>query len=144
MLGTSVVKIENVKGLETKAKTRGFEINFDEPNEMGGTNTGMNPVEALLCSLGACQTIAIKMFAQAQGVDIEKVEMEVEGDLDPDGFMGNPDIRNGLQDIRLKVKIKAADKEAAKAIADLAQERCPVEDCLINTVPVTRTKIEII
>lgn len=41
-------------GMQVAAGTRGFEITFDEP---GSTNTGMNPVEILLASFGACQSI---------------------------------------------------------------------------------------
>lgn len=139
---TAKTTVENIQGLETKATCRGFEITLDEPEESGGSNKGMNPIEALLSALGCCQTIALKTFAMQQGVQIDSVRMEVEGDIDTDGFMGaNPDVRCGLQDIRMKVYIKAPDKEAAKKLADLAAERCPVEDCLVNPVPVTRTEL---
>lgn len=145
MLSTSKVAVESTGfGLAVKASCRDFEITFDEPREMGGTNEGMNPVEGVLCSFAACQTIATLIFAGAQGVPLEGVRIEAEGDLDPDGFMGtNPDVRNGLQEVRFTVHLKCADEEAAKKLADLAKKQCPVSDCLANPVPVVRTSLVI-
>ena len=145
MLSTSKIAVESTgNGLAVKASCRGFEITFDEPCEMGGTNTGMNPVEGLLCSFAACQTIATLIFAGAQNIPLEGVRIEAEGDLDPDGFMGaNPDVRNGLQEVRFTVHVKCEDEEAAKKLADLAEKQCPVSDCLKNPVPVIRTDLVI-
>lgn len=42
------------EGLAVESEVRGFKMVLDEPKEMGGTNKGMNPVEALLCALGSC------------------------------------------------------------------------------------------
>jgi organic hydroperoxide reductase OsmC/OhrA len=56
------------EGLAVETESRGFKITLDEPKEMGGTDTGLNPVEALLCSLGACQTIAASAFAGQAGI----------------------------------------------------------------------------
>ncbi len=44
---------KTANGLQVEANARGFKITLDEPEELGGTNTGMNPVEAVLCALGA-------------------------------------------------------------------------------------------
>ena len=52
----STYKVKATKtttGMQVAAGARGFEITFDEPNS---TNTGMNPVEILLASFGACQS----------------------------------------------------------------------------------------
>jgi len=37
-------------GLAVESESRGFKVIMDEPTSLGGTNTGMNPVEALLSS----------------------------------------------------------------------------------------------
>lgn len=104
----------------------------------------MNPVEGLLCAFGACQSIATLIFSRAQGIDLQGVQMEIEGDLDPDGFMGlDPNVRNGLQEIRFKVHLKCDDEEKARALARLAEERCPVGDCLKNPVPVVCTDVAV-
>lgn len=142
MKSTSSIEVSSTdEGLQVKARCRGFEITFDEPEDMGGTNAGMNPVEGLLCSLGACQSIASMIFARAQQIPLEGVSMELEGDIDPEGFMGNPDIRNGLQEVRCKVHLMCGDEDAARKLAALAGERCPVGDCLKNPVPLVCTEV---
>ena len=49
-----VTATKTTTGMQVSVGTRGFEITFDEPES---TNTGMNPVEILLASFGACQAI---------------------------------------------------------------------------------------
>ena len=142
MLETSKVSVVSTgTALQAKAESRGFTITFDEPVESGGGNTGMNPVEGLLCALGGCQTIATMIFAQMKGVELSGVSVDVEGDLDPDGFMGKaPDVRNGQQEVRVTLRLSGSDKEQLRELAALAEERCPVGDCLKNPVPL-RTEI---
>jgi phosphoglycerate kinase len=75
-------------GLQVETQARNFTLTIDEPEALGGTDTGMNPVEAVLCALGACQAIVCAAFAASQDFSYEEFWMDVEGDLDPDGFMG--------------------------------------------------------
>ncbi len=79
---------------------REVQVEVDEPKALGGTDRAMNPVELLLCALGGCMSICAAAFAGACGVDLQGFSVEVEGDLDPDGFLGKnpmcaPDIRGG-------------------------------------------------
>ena len=53
------------EGLQVETAARGFKIMMDEPEDLGGTDTAMNPVEAVLCALGACQSIVAAAFAEA-------------------------------------------------------------------------------
>lgn len=139
MLQTFKIEVASTgTALQVKASCRGFELTFDEPEEAGGANTGMNPVEGVLCTLGACQSIAAMIFAHAQGVQLDSVRMEIEGDVDPDGFMGvNPDVRNGLSDVRCRLIVSGPDKDAVRKIAEMAEQRCPVSDSIQNPVPVS-------
>ena len=53
-------------GTQVKVKASGFEITIDEPQESGGTDTGMNPVELVLSALGACQAICASPLLKIQ------------------------------------------------------------------------------
>jgi len=129
-------------GLKVETETRGFKLILDEPEELGGSNTGMNPVEAVLCALGACQTIVASAFAESQNFSFEEFHVELEGDLDPDGFMGLADVRNGFQEIRFAMHFKTNEsQEKAEAFADFIENRCPVGDCLANGVKLVRTGV---
>ena len=108
------------EGLQVSTDSRGFKIMMDEPEDLGGTNAAMNPVEALLCALGACQSIVASAFAEAQGFHFDELHIDLEGDLDPDGFMGlADDVRNGFQEIRYTIHFKTDEtQEAAEAFVD--------------------------
>lgn len=132
------------EGLAVLAESRNFKINVDEPEDSGGTNTGMNPIEMILCALGSCQTILASSFAGKFGINLEDFWVEVEGDLDPDGFMGVADIRPGYQNIRYNMHIKSdATEEKVKEFIEYIEKICPAGDTLENCVKLEKAKITI-
>ena len=82
------------EGMRVECTARDHKILLDEPTGLGGTDTGMNPVEAVLCALGACKCIVARCFAKAHKIDLQDFRIELEGDLDPDGFMGKQRCQN--------------------------------------------------
>lgn len=126
--------VESVAELKVSCKSRGFEFFLDEPKSLGGTNEGMNPVEALLNSLGACKVIVAKSFARLHKMKINSIRIELEGELDTDGFMGkNPEAKIGFSKIITNFYINAdnTDEEIA-AYVDFINRTCPVADSLEN------------
>lgn len=125
-----------------EAQSRGFKIVMDEPEDFGGTDKAMNPVEALLCALGACQSIVVAAFAESFGFSYEEFHIELEGDLDPDGFMGLADVRCGFQEIRFVMHFKTTEsQEKAEAFAAFVEKTCPVGDCLANGVKLVQAGV---
>ncbi|MNJ63439.1 OsmC-like protein [compost metagenome] len=115
---------------------------MDEPAELGGTNAGMNPVEALLCALGACQSIVVAAFAGAHNFKYEEFYVELEGDLDPDGFMGISDVRKGFQEIRFVMHFKTTEsQERTEAFVKFVEDTCPVGDCIANGVKLVQAGV---
>ncbi|MCK5731791.1 MAG: OsmC family peroxiredoxin, partial [Tenericutes bacterium] len=58
MLTTFKAKATKLQGgMQVETESRNFKILIDEPKTLGGTDTAMSPVEALLCALGGCQAI---------------------------------------------------------------------------------------
>ncbi len=132
MLTTFKAKVKKLPGgLQVEGVSRNFKIIMDEPADMGGTNVGMNPVEATLCALGGCQSIVAAAFAQAQGVKFEEFYVDIEGDIDLDGFMGKSDVRPGLQEIRFTMHFKTDEsQEKMEKFAEFIEKTCPVGDTL--------------
>lgn len=130
-------------GLQVENEARGLKILVDEPEQAGGTNTGITPVEALLAALGSCQTICAFAFARLKRIKLEGFHVELEGDIDSDGFMGkNPDVRNGFQEIRYTMHFKSdASQEELEDFAAFIESRCPIADCLSQPVPMKLTKV---
>lgn len=130
------------EGLQVETDARDFKIIMDEPEDLGGTNAAMNPVEALLCALGACQAIVASAFADAQDFSFEEFHVELEGDLDPDGFLGLSDVRKGFQEIRFIMHFKTEEsQEKTEAFADFIEKTCPVGDCLANGVNLVKAGV---
>jgi uncharacterized OsmC-like protein len=129
-------------GLQVESEARNFKIIMDEPASLGGSNTGMNPVEAVICALGSCQSIVAAAFAESQGFKYESFSVELEGDLDPDGMMGVPGVRKGLQEIRFKMHFKTDEpQDKCDKFADFIESRCPVGDTLTAGVKLVRTAV---
>lgn len=132
------------EGMQVETNSRGFKILLDEPEDLGGTDTAMNPVEALLCALGACQAIVARAFAKQHDIEYEEFHVELEGDLDPDGFMGLADVRNGFQEIRYTMHFKTDEpKEKIDKYVQFIEKTCPVGDCLENGVKLVLSGVEI-
>lgn len=133
-----------LEGVKVKAKARNFEVTADEPEELGGTDTAMNPVELLLCSLGACQSIAARTFAKKLGVNFKDFWVEVEGELNTDGFMGKEGVRPGFSEIRYHFHIDTEEpREKVEKFVKYLEEHCPVGDSLANGVTLKLASLNI-
>ncbi|MDO3680718.1 OsmC family protein [Paenibacillus ehimensis] len=131
-------------GVKVKARSRQFELTIDEPKSLGGTDTGMNPVEALLASLGACQSIVARVYAPKFGVKLDDFQVEVEGDLDLDGFFNRSDVRPGYSEIRYTFRIKTdSPKDKVEEFIRFIESKCPVGDTIANPVSLKLNSIVI-
>ncbi|MEI0737278.1 OsmC family protein [Paenibacillus sp. JTLBN-2024] len=131
-------------GVKVVTNARQFELVIDEPASLGGTDTGMNPVEALLASLGACQSIVARVYASKFDIELEDFRVEVEGSLDLDGFLTAlqcaPDIpifatRFTLKPRRLPTRWNDS--------WNFLESRCPVGDSLANPVHLRLNRVVI-
>lgn len=92
-----------------QAIRRHFEIHADEPRELLGEDTAPNPQELLLAALNACMSVGYAASAAAMGIELEKLEIETEGQLDLRGFLGlDPAIKPGYEEVRYTVRIRSS------------------------------------
>ncbi len=117
---------------------RSHAVVIDEPTQIGGGDSGPTPVEMLLAALAACQEITYKGYATALGIDIKRVAIRLEGDIDLGAFFGvNDQARAGFNTIRGEIEIDSdaprADLERLKQTVDA---HCPVLDMLTTPVAV--------
>ncbi|MFA7116592.1 MAG: OsmC family protein [Bacteroidales bacterium] len=135
------MRVQAVSETPTRVKvgTRGFNIIIDEPEQMGGTNLGMTPVEGLLSTYSACISITFRAIAEQMNIKIDSLNIITTGLMDNDKFRGiETDQRVGLYDINLKVDVKTdADQATIDKILQMAEEKCPVTDNIKNETPVT-------
>ncbi|WP_125713390.1 OsmC family protein [Companilactobacillus kedongensis] len=134
--------VSSVEGIEVNSHVRDFDFTLDEPISSGGTNKGMNPVEALLSALGGCETMVAKSFAKSQGILLRNVKVEVQGEFDPDGYLGrNPDAKVGFSKLTSTFYIDADNtEEEVEKYIDFVTKHCPVHDTIENA-PVFEDKV---
>lgn len=138
-------EVEAISGLETVSRVRDFEFTMDEPKNLGGTDQGMNPVEALLSAVGGCKVIVAQSFARAKRIKLNSIKITVDGELDTDGFTGkNPEAKVGLTDLDTHYQIDADNtKEEIEEFVDFIEATCPVIDTIANK-PNMKKQIEIL
>ncbi|MHC4479709.1 MAG: OsmC family protein [Planctomycetota bacterium] len=126
-------------GQENASRWEPFVLEGDEPEILLGTDQGPNATEAALHALASCLSTTFIYHAATQGVRVDGLELELEGDLDLRGFLGlAPEVRNGYQAIRVTLRASGdAPEGKLKALCDLAQKRSPVFDVMTNGVAVS-------
>ena len=124
-------------GFRSEAKVRDFaSAKSDEPLQLGGTNTGPNPVEQVLAALGNCLAVGYAANATAAGITIKNITIKVEGDLDLHTFLGLKPGNAGFSNISVKVNIDSdATREALQALHDKVVSTSPVGHTLNRAVP---------
>jgi uncharacterized OsmC-like protein len=128
-------------GQEDSSRTKPFVLDGDEPPVLLGQNKGPNAVEAVLRALASCLAVGFVYNAAAQGIKVDDLEFELEGDIDLHGFLGlSRDIRPGYQQINLNYRVKSdAPREKVEELCAYVQKTSPVLDIISNPVPVTIT-----
>ncbi|MEM0025019.1 MAG: OsmC family protein [Zestosphaera sp.] len=101
-----------------------------------------SPVEYVLAALAGCINIVGTLVAKDLGINIETLEVSVEGVLNPSKFTTGVGERAGYKEIRTEVLVKSdADLETLRKWIKLVEERCPVGDNLSNvTTVITNVK----
>jgi len=133
---------ELVGATEVRVKVgSGHRFTVDEPPTLGGADKAANPVEYALASLGSCQAITYRVWAAELGVRLDKVEIDIDGDLDLRGFFGLDDrVRAGFNAVRIRVRLAGPESDARhRELADAVDAHCPVLDLFRNPVPVERS-----
>lgn len=132
---------ENVR---VEVEARGHRLIIDEPEALGGTDQGMNPVELLLSALGACQAIVARTYAKKFGVDLKSFRVDLEGELDIDGFLAKSDVRAGFRKITPVFYLDTdAAEEKVQAFKEFLEAHCPVGDSIANPVELLPAKVVI-
>lgn len=128
-------------GSEDSSRTEPFVLDGDEPPVLLGENAGPNAVEVVLHALASCLAVGFIYNAAAQGIHVEDLEFDLEGDLDLLGFLGlSETVRPGYNNIRLTYRVKTdAPREKVEELCAYVQKTSPVLDIIRNPVPVSIT-----
>jgi len=107
--------------------SKDFTIKVDEPYELCGTNQHANPQEYLLAALNACMIVGYTANCALQGIRLDELVIETEGDIDLRGFLGlDPAVKPGYDSLRYTVRIKGdASPEKFREIHETVKKTSP-------------------
>jgi uncharacterized OsmC-like protein len=110
----------------------------DHPEIFAAEDGGITPIEYLLVGLASCLSAGVASVAQLRGIQLRSVEATVEGAHDIRGILGDQEVRNGYNDIKVTFTIDAdASKEDIEALVAQSQKRSAVFDALTNPTDIT-------
>ncbi len=113
-----------------------FSLVIDEPEEMGGTGDGPNPMQVLLFSLAGCFYVTANFVAKEMNLKLNNLKLELNGEINPCKFMGmNTTERAGFKNIKLNLIPEFEenyDDVTLKKWIESIENRCPVTDNIKN------------
>src|SRR3954447_935894 len=104
-------------GFKSEANIRSHRVQMDEPTELGGSDTAPNMVEVVLGAYGCCLTTGFVANAGLQGIELERVDIHLQGDLDLGAFFGlkSPDkVSPGYTEVRASIKLTSPSATAVQ------------------------------
>ncbi len=141
-------KIVNVLGYakagnQFVVKAQNFDVRISK-NENYPELEGPSPLEYLLAGYAGCINAVGKLVAQEQGITLKSLQVEVSGTLSLDKYQGKISYeRAGFKSIQVVVKpTSTASLEELKAWIEAVENRCPIQDNLINPTPVELTLLK--
>jgi uncharacterized OsmC-like protein len=96
---------------------------------VGGAGTAACSGDLLLGALAACAQVTCQMVAEAMGIETERIEVEVEGDLDLAGTLGvSKEVPVGFERIRTRFEVVApeATEEQLDNLRSKTEQYCVV------------------
>jgi uncharacterized OsmC-like protein len=116
----------------TVARGRTFGLSGDHPEGLLGQNTAPTAVETLIAAAAGCIAGGWATYGAALDISVDRLEIELEGDIDLQGFMGlGEGVRPGLERIRGRIYVQSpASDEQLQQLKQIAEQRSPVVDSL--------------
>ena len=127
--------VDDYSGLgETHSHKTSFSYTADHPEVFASEDNGPTPVEYVLVGLTTCLTAGVAAVAQNRNIQLKSVKASIEGDMNILGILGgDPEVRNGFNDIRVHFDIDAdASPAEIEALVAQSQKRSAVFDVVTN------------
>ncbi|WP_353116816.1 OsmC family protein [Myroides odoratus] len=116
---------------QTEVKAGKNSIISDEPVDLGGGDTGLNPFELLASSLATCTAATLRMYINMKKWDVGEIIVQVEMEDDKPNQVANFKREITFTDASL-------DEAQEKRLLAIA-ERCPVHRIITGNVIIETT-----
>lgn len=120
------------EGMRSSVRMRDFgPVVMDEPESLGGTDRGPNPMEYVMGALGGCVSVMIRLIAGEMGLRYAGADIHADGVLDLRGLLGTPGVRRHFQTVNLTVTLETDEPpERVAELRDKVHDRCPAINLL--------------
>ncbi len=118
----------------------GGSIQTDMPKSVGGNGTSPSPGWLLRAAQASCLATLIAMRAAHQGLNLGRVEVEVDSESDDRGILGiDESVPAGPLSSRARVRVRlvGGDSQQFEELVGWADKHCPVQDAVRRAVPST-------
>ena len=115
----STMQITFPGGVAVDAHFRGFTVHTDQRLDHGGAETGPEPFELFLASLGTCAGLYALRFCQQRGIDATGLGLTLITEKDPDAP------RTGL--VRMELQLPPTFPEKYRDAIVRAADQCAVK-----------------
>jgi putative redox protein len=114
----------------------------DEPNDVGGTDSGPNPYDLLLAALGACTAMTLRLYAERKALRLDRVAVRLRHAKVHAADCENCESRDGRVDriergIVLEGELDAQQRARLLEIAD----KCPIHRTLTSGVDIVTSEL---
>jgi uncharacterized OsmC-like protein len=117
---------------------RGNHFVIDSPGALAGPNEEVNPLDALLASLGACGVFIVEAAAPTLEIPLTGASAVVQGDFNPAGLKGEA-VDPRIQALRVHLTLPGADAEESAKLVEHFQAHCPIYTTLVRAAPIEVT-----
>jgi putative redox protein len=113
------------QGFEHEIEIRDHRLTADEPEAVGGKDSGPRPTELLAASLASCAAMTIEMYADRKGWDVGALEVAVD-------WPGEDSQGDAMDfDVRIKVPAELSDEQRERIL--VIAGKCPVHRALASS-----------
>lgn len=134
------VSTKNMK-LGNHKLIRDFEFAIDEPNELLGINSAPSPAEYMLGGMAGCMAVTFMAGATAMNIQIDQLKLEIDGELDLQGFLGlNAEVNPGFPELKFIFHVKGnGTQEQYEKLMERVSRHSPNYNTIKNEVKLIGT-----